>query len=141
LLALVLYLQTLILPPAPRTETADAVWFGRRFIERRIAPGAPVITAVTDGGIPVAGTVANGGLTNDATPTLTGTAEPNSTVMIFDGATPLGTATADGTGAWTFTTVALPEGGHSFTATATDADPDVTWVLESLATIRAIIVR
>ena len=85
------------------------------------APGAPAINAITNGVTQVTGTVANGGFTNDATPTLTGTAEANSTVMIFDGATPLGTATADGTGAWTFTTVALPEGGHSFTATATDA--------------------
>ena len=85
------------------------------------APGAPAISTITNGVTQVTGTVANGGFTNDATPTLTGTAEANSTVMIFDGATPLGTATADGTGAWTFTTVALPEGGHSFTATATDA--------------------
>ena len=45
------------------------------------APGAPAITAITDGGMQVTGTVANGGLTNDATPTLTGTAEPNSTVI------------------------------------------------------------
>ena len=85
------------------------------------APGAPAISTITNGVTQVTGTVANGGFTNDTTPTLTGTAEANSTVMIFDGATPLGTATADGTGAWTFTTVALPEGGHSFTATATDA--------------------
>ena len=70
---------------------------------------------------PVTGTVANGGFSNDTTPTLAGTAEANSTVTIFDGLTQLGTVTANGSGAWTFTTAALAQGSHSFTATATDA--------------------
>ena len=53
--------------------------------------------------------------------TLTGTAEANSTVKVYDGATLLGTATANGTGAWSYTTAALSNGTHSLTATATDA--------------------
>ena len=52
---------------------------------------------------------------------LTGTAEANSTVTVFDGATLLGTATADSTGAWSYTTSPLQNGPHAFTATATDA--------------------
>ena len=60
-------------------------------------------------------------ITNDNTLTLTGTAEANSTVKVYDGATLLGSATADGSGAWSYTTAALTNGAHSLTATATDA--------------------
>ena len=60
-------------------------------------------------------------ITNDNTLTLTGTAEANSTVKVFDGATLLGSATANGSGAWSYTTAALANGAHSLTATATDA--------------------
>jgi VCBS repeat-containing protein len=84
-------------------------------------PSAPSITSVTDDVAPVTGTVANNGSTNDTTPTLSGTAEANSVVTIKDGATTLGTVTANGSGAWSFTTAALSQATHSFTATATDA--------------------
>ncbi len=53
--------------------------------------------------------------------TLTGTAQANSTVKIYDGATLLGSAVADGTGAWSFATAVLADGWHGFTATATDS--------------------
>ena len=52
---------------------------------------------------------------------MTGTAEANSTVKVFDGATLLGSAVANGSGAWSYTTAALANGAHSLTATATDA--------------------
>ena len=52
---------------------------------------------------------------------MTGTAEANSTVKVFDGATLLGSAVANGSGAWSFTTGTLSNAAHSFTATATDA--------------------
>ncbi|WKU60755.1 Ig-like domain-containing protein (plasmid) [Klebsiella pneumoniae] len=45
----------------------------------------------------------SGGLTNDATPALSGTAEAGSTVTIYDGSTVLGTAVADEDGHWRFT--------------------------------------
>ena len=60
-------------------------------------------------------------ITNDNTLTLTGTAEAGSTVKLYDGATLLGSAAASGSGAWSYTTAALANGGHSLTATATDA--------------------
>src|SRR6185437_5610233 len=66
------------------------------------------------------GTVGDG-ITNDNTLTLTGTAEANSTVKVYDGATLLGTATTDGSGAWSYITAALSDGAHSLTATDTDA--------------------
>ena len=80
------------------------------------APVAPSITSFSTD----SGTVGDG-ITNDNTLTLTGTAEANSTVKVFDGATLLGTATANGSGAWSFTTGTLSNAAHSFTATATDA--------------------
>ena len=58
---------------------------------------------------------------NDSTLTLTGTAEANGTVKVYDGATLLGSAVANGSGAWTYTTAALANGAHSLTATASDA--------------------
>src|SRR5262249_56012817 len=39
----------------------------------------------------------------------------------YDGATVLGTATANGSGAWTFTTGTLADATHSLTARASDA--------------------
>ena len=80
------------------------------------APAAPAIASFSnDSGI------VGDGITNDNTLTLTGTAEANSTVKVYDGATLLGSATANGSGAWSYTTAALTDGAHSLTATATDA--------------------
>ncbi len=80
------------------------------------APGSPAITSFsTDSG------VVGDHITNDNTLTLTGTAEASSTVKIYDGATLLNSVTANGTGAWSYTTAALANGAHNLTATATDA--------------------
>ena len=61
--------------------------------------------------------------TNATTLSITGSAEANSTVTLYDNgsATPLGTAVADGTGAWSFTASGFTEGAHTLTATAVDA--------------------
>ena len=61
-------------------------------------------------------------VTNVNPPTLSGTAEEDSTVEIFDGLPSLGTTQADGSGNWIFTTLEpLSEGDHTITVTATDA--------------------
>ncbi|HHU4045151.1 TPA: BapA/Bap/LapF family large adhesin [Enterobacter cloacae] len=87
----------------------------------------PVIVNVTDDVGNTATTVVSGNTTNDATPTLSGTAEANSVVTIFDGNTQIGIVTADGTGAWSFTPeTALVEGAHSFTVKATDPQGNVS---------------
>jgi len=81
-----------------------------------VAPEAPVITSP-----------ANGAVTNDTTPDITGTAEPNSTVTVTIDGVVAGTATADAAGTWTFTpTTPLTEGPHTVTATATDAAGNVS---------------
>ncbi|WP_246623954.1 Ig-like domain-containing protein [Sphingomonas colocasiae] len=92
------------------------------------APGVPAIGAVTDDVGAITGTVANGGTTDDARPTVTGTgAEANATISVYDNGTLIGTTTANGAGAWSFTpATALGQGAHSFTATATDAAGNVS---------------
>jgi hypothetical protein len=75
------------------------------------APDAPVITT------PSTDTT----LTQNP-PTLTGTAEPGSTVSVYFGSQLVGTTTAGTDGTWSFTVpVPLAEGSYSATATATDA--------------------
>ena len=62
------------------------------------------------------------GITSDTSLTINGMAEANSTVTVFDGASNLGTTTANGSGAWSFVdSRTLADGSsHSYTATATD---------------------
>ena len=64
---------------------------------------------------------------------LTGTAEANSTLQVFDGATQVGTATANSSGAWSLTTGTLTSGGHSFTTKATDAAGNTSLASAALA--------
>src|SRR4029079_18260689 len=60
------------------------------------------------------------GITNASVLTLTGSAEANAAVKVYDGATLLGNAVANSTGAWSFTTATLANATHNLTATATD---------------------
>ncbi|WP_234096596.1 BapA/Bap/LapF family large adhesin [Citrobacter portucalensis] len=92
-----------------------------------LAPTAPVITQVADDVGPLIGNLNNGQATNDPLPTLSGTAEANSTVRIYDNGSFIGFTTADGTGAWTFTPgTQLGNGNHALTVTATDAAGNVS---------------
>lgn len=85
-----------------------------------IAPAAPGSLDLTDESDD--GTSTTDNITGDTTPTITGTAEPNSTVELFDGTASLGTTTTDGLGVWTFTpSGSLLVGTYSVTAKATDA--------------------
>ncbi|WP_313020414.1 Ig-like domain-containing protein, partial [Atlantibacter hermannii] len=66
-------------------------------------------------------TLADGASTKDTTPTVSGEAEPGSTVVIFDNGTEIGTVTADENGNWSFTpATALDDGEHAFTVDVTD---------------------
>ena len=74
------------------------------------APAAPIITNITLGG--------SGG--NHWV--LTGTAEANSTVTVFDSGTQLASVTASGSGVWSYTTTGSVTNSaiHTFTTTASD---------------------
>lgn len=79
------------------------------------APSAPAMTAATD-----KGASNTDGITNDATPTFTGTAAPGSTVTLFDGAAAVGTGKANASGVWTVTATKLADGSHQIAAQAKD---------------------
>ncbi|MBV9248099.1 MAG: hypothetical protein JO227_02475, partial [Acetobacteraceae bacterium] len=53
-------------------------------------------------------------------PTLTGSGDPNAVVTLKEGASTLGTATADGSGNWTFFPSGLSQGAHMVVASETD---------------------
>ncbi|MFM7111636.1 MAG: Ig-like domain-containing protein, partial [Planctomycetota bacterium] len=81
-----------------------------------VAPGSPVISTFGDDT-----GIQGDALTYDTTITLSGSSEPGSTVFVFDGVNLLGTATANRDGAWSYTTTALADDIHVFSAKATDA--------------------
>ena len=88
------------------TDTTPAT---RSWSVDTLAPGAPAITSPQD---------------NDsvsASFTLSGTAEPNATVEIFEGTTSKGMTQASGSGIWSMTLASVSEGIHTYTARATDA--------------------
>ena len=74
---------------------------------------------------PVISTPAADGYDLDGDLTLAGTAEADSTVELFDGATSVGTTTATG-GTWTIALTGVADGVHPYTATATDAAPNTS---------------
>ncbi|RLT88907.1 MAG: hemagglutinin [Ketobacter sp. GenoA1] len=82
------------------------------------APSAPTVAAITDD----TGT-ASDGITSDNQLIITGTAEANASVEVFIDAGSIGTATADGSGNWSYdhTGTTLADGGYAVTAAATDA--------------------
>lgn len=92
-----------------------------------VLPGTPAITQVADDVGPLIGNLNNGQATNDPLPTLSGTAEANSTVRVYDNGSFIGFTSADGTGAWSFTPgTELGNGNHALTVTATDAAGNVS---------------
>ncbi|WP_236225662.1 Ig-like domain-containing protein, partial [Pseudomonas pseudonitroreducens] len=82
----------------------------------------PTIDEIFDDVGLITGPIARGGITDDPKPDLSGTADANSTVAIYDNGGKIGSTTADGNGQWTFTpTTPLSEGKHDFTVDATNA--------------------
>jgi Ca2+-binding RTX toxin-like protein len=79
-------------------------------------PPAVSITGYADDTAPT-----GDGKTTDTTLAISGSAAAGTVVTVKDGTTVLGTATANVSGVWTFNTTTLALGGHSFTASATDA--------------------
>jgi hypothetical protein len=81
------------------------------------APAAPVLAEASDSG------TLGDGLTSDNSPTLSGTAEANATIEIYDGAILVGTTSANASGAWNTTigtVTALANGAHSITVRQVD---------------------
>ncbi|WP_411883853.1 beta strand repeat-containing protein [Polaromonas sp. YR568] len=87
------------------------------------APGMPDLDAGSDSG----GSNTDN-ITSITAPTITGTAEANSTVTLYDtdGTTVLGTGTATAGGTYSIVSNTLIEGAHTITAKATDAAGNVS---------------
>ncbi|PLC01752.1 hypothetical protein CY658_29905 [Variovorax sp. RO1] len=97
-------------PSAPYDVTVDLA-----------TPPAPVIQNVQDDVGPRTGMLQKGELTDDAQPTIIGTAQAGATVKVYDGTALLGQVVADATGKWSLTPeTALADGRHDITATATN---------------------
>jgi hypothetical protein len=69
---------------------------------------------------PDTGSSQSDGITNVAVVSISGTAEANSTVGVFDDSTPVGTTTANSAGQWSLANVTLSPGINHLTANATD---------------------
>ena len=93
------------------------------------APAAPTLDAGSDSGTP------GDGITNDITPTVSGTAAANNTVKLYDtdGTTLLGTTTANGSGNWSITSSALGAGSHTLKVTQTDSGNNTSPLSTGLA--------
>jgi hypothetical protein len=91
------------------------------------APNQPSIDDARDDVGVVQGSIGNGNVTDDTTPTLSGQGEPGSTVHVYDNGDLLGSVEIGESGEWTFTpTTPLPNGEHSFTVTNEDKAGNVS---------------
>ena len=104
------------------TDGADAATFSQSTTVSVARPGpppppTPALDTGSDSGTP------GDRITNDTTPTLSGTAAPNATIHLYDtdGTTLLGATTADGAGDWSITSSTLASGNHILRVTQTDA--------------------
>ncbi|MVN21798.1 Ig-like domain-containing protein [Mucilaginibacter arboris] len=95
-----------------------------------IAPAAPSVPVLASGGT----------ITNNNKPTITGTAEPGSTVTLYDGTTVIGTTTADASGNWSITpATALADGSHNLTTKAKDAAGNISAASATTITVDTIV--
>ena len=90
------------------------------------------IVVETPAAIPTLATPLINGFVNSGTAkdgiTLTGTAAANGTVLVFDDASQIGTAVANASGIWSFTTGTLSSGSNAFTSMAVDAAGNVSGI-------------
>ncbi len=92
-----------------------------------LAPDTPVVTQEIDNVGSITGLIANNGVTDDATPTLTGTGEAGSYISISDNGILIGMVQVDDNGNWTFTPdTPLIDGVHNLTLTQTDVAGNVS---------------
>lgn len=104
----------------PTPGAAGSLGANKNLIIDTTPPAAPTgltLTTAADTGLSN-----TDGITNVTAPTLTGSAEANSSITLFNGASQIGTGTTNGTGTFTATiSPALAQGSFTITATATDA--------------------
>lgn len=99
------------------------------------APAKGTIGSMLDDTVSPAKDIANGGLTKDNTPVMTGKAEKGSTVEVWKDGKLVGTAKTDGEGNWKFTSPMLEDGKHDFSIVVVDevgnkSLPSDPWIVE-----------
>ncbi|MGY3411038.1 hypothetical protein ACVWZV_007151 [Bradyrhizobium sp. GM5.1] len=107
---------TKVLTDAKHTLTATAT---NSSGQTSVASSALAVTVDTKA--PTAPTIASHTVNSANQVVMSGSAESSSVVKVFDGTTQIGTATANSSGVWGYTSATLAAGSHSLTATATDA--------------------
>ena len=86
------------------------------------APAAASGETLTDDVGPIIGQINDNDTTDDNTPTVSGTAEPGTTAIIYDKGVEIGRAPVDASGNWSFTpSTPLADGDHSFHSVIEDA--------------------
>ncbi|MRW94010.1 DUF4347 domain-containing protein [Duganella sp. FT80W] len=86
------------------------------------APATPALASASDSG------TTGDGITNVAAPTITGSAEANAAITLYDtdGVTVLGSANANSNGVWSIVSSTLSDGSHTLTAVQTDRAGNVS---------------
>ncbi|MCS3759025.1 Ig-like domain-containing protein [Bradyrhizobium centrosematis] len=107
---------TKVLTDAKHTLTATAT-----NSSGQTSAASSALAVTVDTKAPTAPTIASHTVNSANQAVLSGTAEAGSIVKVLDGTTQIGTATANSSGAWGYTSAALAAGSHSLTANATDA--------------------
>ncbi|MCF6764129.1 Ig-like domain-containing protein, partial [Pseudomonas fragi] len=86
------------------------------------APVAASGETLTDDVGPIIGQINDNDTTDDNTPTVSGTAEPGTTAIIYDKGVEIGRVPVDASGNWSFTPgTPLADGDHSFHSVIEDA--------------------
>ena len=86
------------------------------------APATASGETLTDDVGPIIGQINDNDTTDDNTPTVSGTAEPGTTAIIYDKGVEIGRAPVDASGNWSFTpSTPLADGDHSFHSVIEDA--------------------
>ena len=102
-------------------ETAVGNVISQKVTVDQTAPTGLTAPTVTDDATPITGSIANQGVTNDTTPTISGTGAPNDVIAILDNGSVIGSTTVLPNGTWSFTPSSpLGQGSHQFAYTETD---------------------
>lgn len=89
---------------------------------------APLLDTLSD-----SGRAQSDGITNITTPKVSGVTEAGASVALYDGATLVGSATADNAGNWSIVSKALSVGAHKLTVKVTDIAGNISSASPALA--------
>ncbi|QXI11250.1 Ig-like domain-containing protein [Pseudomonas zeae] len=99
------------------------------------APAMPIVESVYDDHGPIKYEINSGDITDDATPTIKGSADANTIVVIYDNGEEIGSVPTDENGHWSFTPpTSLTDGDHSLTFVAVNeagnsSDVSAPWII------------